>query len=104
MQTLTDRQQRALQLRRDGKKFTEIGRALDVSRWRASRIVERALIIAGQSEWAGGLQARYVRVLMSQGIKSMAELRSAMESGALKRIPRLGDKSYAAICEWISHQ
>jgi hypothetical protein len=104
METLTERQGRALQMRRDGKKLKEIGQALEVSAGRARAIVERALMIERQAEWAQGLPARYVRLLMSRGVKSMGGLREAIQSGNLQRMPGVGDKSFAAICGWMARQ
>lgn len=100
-QTLTARQARALELRREGKKLREIGDELEISAGRARMLIERALVIERSASWADGLPARYVRALLSRGIDTLAELRVSIDTGALRRMPGIGPKCYSTITEWM---
>jgi hypothetical protein len=98
---LTDRQMRALQMRRDGMKLREIAAALQITTSRARQLIERAKLIEDQASWAEGLPSRYVTVLLSRGFAGRAQLESAVADGSLSRMPGIGTKCYEVIVAWL---
>lgn len=98
---LTERQLRALDMRRGGKKLREIAEALGITTSRARQLIERAEFIEQQSAWATGLPARYVGVLVARGICTREQLEVAVADGSLARMPGIGPKCYDTIREWL---
>lgn len=98
---LNERQLRALELRRNGKKFREIGAALGVSTSRARELVERAQLLERQAAWTEGLPSRYVSALLARGINTRAQLATAAADGSLARMHGIGAKCYETIMEWL---
>jgi hypothetical protein len=98
---LTNKQVRALQMRREGKKLREIGVALDITPGSARRLIGRALRVERQLNWAEGLPSRYATMLLSRGINTLGRLQDAVSNGSLSRMPGIGPKSYETILEWL---
>lgn len=98
---LTERQLRALEMRRAGKKLHEIGNELGISTTRARQLIERAQFIENQSGWAEGLPSRYVTALIARGITSRAAVAEAVADGSLSRLPGIGKECYSTIVEWL---
>lgn len=101
MRDLTDRQMRALAMRRDGMKLREIAAALNITSSRARQLIERARRIEEQPGWAEGLPARFVRVLLARGIQDREQLQSAVADGSLARVAGIGAKGHDVIAEWL---
>lgn len=98
---LTDRQLRALEMRREGRKLREIAEALGITTSRARQLIERAELIEQQSAWAEGLPSRYVTALLARGFSSRDQLEAAVTDGSLARVPGIGPKCYDTVCEWL---
>jgi hypothetical protein len=98
---LTERQTRALEMRREGKKLREIAAELHITTSRARQLIERAKLIEDQASWAKGLPSRYVTVLVARGINDRGQLESAVADGSLARMPGIGTKCHEAIVEWL---
>lgn len=98
---LTEKQIRALQLRRTGKKLREVAAALAISTGRARQLIERANLIERQSAWAEGLPSRYLSVLLARGINNRDRLEDAVANGTLARLPGIGPKCHDTIVEWL---
>lgn len=99
--TLTERQLRALEMRRAGKKLHEIGDALGISTTRARQLIERAKFIEDQSAWAEGLPSRYVTALVARGLTSRAAVEAAVADGSLARLPGIGKDCFTTVSEWL---
>lgn len=98
---LTERQLRALDMRRRGQKLREIAEALGITTSRARQLIERAEFIEQQSAWAAGLPSRYIGVLLARGISARDQLEAAVADGSLARMPGIGPKCYETIQEWL---
>lgn len=100
----TEKQAQALKMHREGKSLREIGDALNVKRATARELVTRAQLVERQTAWATGLPTRYVRLLMSLGINTLAALRDAIDKGRLRSFPGIGPQVESAITEWARKQ
>jgi hypothetical protein len=101
--TLPDKQERALSLRRSGKKLREISTTLRVTVGRAQRLVRRATQMEeSATEWTNGLPLAVTQVLRARGIDSRAALTAAIEDGSLRLMPRIGPRRYAIIRAWMA--
>lgn len=98
---LTERQLRALEMRRNGQKLREIGATLGITTSRARQLIERAQLIEQQSVWAEGLPSRYVTALLARGINTRDRLEASVADGSLARMHGIGPKCYETIVGWL---
>jgi len=98
---LTERQLRALEMRREGKKLREIGEELHITTSRVRQLIERAELLQRQSAWAEGLPSRYVAALLARGICTRSSLETAVADGSLARMSGIGPKCYETITTWL---
>lgn len=100
--SLTDRQGRALEMRRRGKKLEEIGAEFGITKSSAKKLIARAEVVERQAQWASGLPVRYVNALLANGITSRVSLEGAVADGSLRNMPGIGPKCYQTIERWLA--
>lgn len=100
--SLTDRQGRALEMRRSGKKLEEIGAEFGITKSSAKKLIARAEIVERQAQWASGLPVRYVNALLANGITTRQALERALRDGSLKGMPNIGPKCFQTIERWLT--
>lgn len=99
-----DRYRMALQLRREGRTYKEVGICLGVGMQRAREMVlwmereERR-----KPTWYEGLDPNIAGWLMrSEKVCSERDLRDLVENGELLRVTQIGHKSYDKIVSWLN--
>lgn len=101
-----DRRAQALTLRRSGKTYDAIGRALGVSLERAQQIVRKAERLTNSPRWFDGLLVRAQTFLHNHGLAELPEIEAAVAVAQLTRrelmaAPNVGKGTCDALIAWL---
>lgn len=105
MITVTEREEKVVNMRAKGMNFREIGNALNLSVSRARQIFKRAELKLSSKDWHDGLRIREInRLTLGAGIQSRRELIIAVLEAKVHpdgRIKGFGKSSYNHVMEWL---
>jgi hypothetical protein len=97
-----EKQERALSLRRSGKKLREIGSDLQLSVARTQALVARAARQETEEQWTDGLPPSVANVVRHRGFRSRMELSAAISNGSLQLMAGIGMRRVQIIAAWLA--